>query len=193
MAAVMGRMGRFSSGFFRVPMKWMMMRRPKPLAEDELHAYALKALAARALSTNEMRTKLERRALRKTDVDAVLRRLKDVGFLNDQRFADSYASWRMDQKLGRRRVERDLRSRKVAPQLVQSAVESAFAGADESAMLREHIARRTRRTGLPADRRAMASLYRHLMVAGFSPTLIFAELRRLRKEDADALEESLGE
>jgi regulatory protein len=170
-----------------------MNRQPKPLAEQELHAYALKALAARALSLGEMRSKLERRALRKTDVDAVIRRLKDVGFLNDERFAASYASWRMDSRLGRRRVERDLRARKVAPQLAQRVVENAYAGADESEMLREHIAKRTRRTGLPADRRAMAALYRHLVVAGFSPSLIFPELRRMRKEDADALEESMGE
>ncbi len=170
-----------------------MNRRPKPLGEGELHAYALKSLAARALSLGEMRGKLERRALRKTDVEAVLRRLKDAGLLNDARFAESYASWRMDARVGRRRVERDLRARRVAPQLAQRTVEKAFAGADESEMLREHIAKHTRRTGLPADRRAMAALYRHLVVAGFSPSLIFAELRRLRKEDADALEESLGE
>jgi regulatory protein len=171
----------------------MMNRKSKPLGEEELHAYALKSLAVRALSLGEMRTKLERRALRKSDVEMVLRRLADVGFLNDARFAESYASWRMDQRLGRRRVERDLRARRVAPELVQRAVENAFAGADESEMLREHIAKHTRRTGLPADRRGMANLYRHLVVAGFSPSLIFPELRRMRKEDADALEEAIGE
>jgi len=170
-----------------------MNHKPKALGEEELYAYALKSLAGRALSLGEMRTKLERRALRQSDVEVVLRRLADVGFLNDARFAESYASWRMDQRLGRRRVERDLRARRVAPELAQRVVENAFAGANGSEMLREHIARHTRRTGLPADRSGMANLYRRLVVAGFSPALIFPELRRLRKEDADALEESLGE
>ena len=171
-----------------------MTRRPKPLAESALYAYALKSLAARACSSGEMRAKLGRRAIRTSDVDVVMRRLQDVGYLNDQRFAESFAAWRVEnQRLGRRRVERDLRSRRVAPKLAQRAVEQAFQDTDESALLRDHIARRLRRSGPPRDRRAIASLYRHLVGAGFSPSLIFPELRRLRKEDADWLEEAAAD
>ena len=166
----------------------------RKLGETDLFAYALKSLAARATSSGEMKSKLERRALRKSDVDAVIRRLHDAGYLNDQRFAESFASWRKDnQRLGRRRVERDLRARRVAPKLAESAVARAYEDTDEVAMLREHIARRVRRSGPPKDRRAMASLYRHLVVAGFSPSQIFPELRRLGREDAQALEEAAEE
>ena len=171
-----------------------MARKPKQLGATELHVYALKSLAARASSVGEMRAKLERRALRKTDVEAVMARLREAGYLNDERFAESFAGWRMEnQKLGRRRVERDLRARRVAPKLAASAVAQAYDGADETAMLREHIARRVRRAGAPQDRKSMAALYRHLLVAGFSPSLIFPELRRLRKEDADWIEEQAEE
>ena len=171
-----------------------MMRRPKPLGEEDLMAYALKSLAARAASSGEMRVKLERRALRKTDVEAVMRRLKDAGYLNDERFAESFASWRAgSRRLGRRRVQRDLLARRVAPKLAEHAVAQAFEDTDETAMLREHIARRIRRSGPPKDRRAMASLYRHLVGAGFSASQIFPELRRLGKEDAQALEEAAEE
>jgi regulatory protein len=172
----------------------MRTRKPKPLDETGLREFAMKSLAVRSSSEAEMRTKLERRAIRKTDVDVVMRRLKEVGFLNDARLAEHFAGWRLEtQRLGRRRVERDLRARKIAPKVVESAVASAFQGVDEVALLREHIAKRIRRTGKPSfqpgDRKAMASLYRHLMVAGFSPSLIFPELRRISKSDADALEE----
>lgn len=169
-----------------------MNRKPKQLGESDLLAYALKSLAARAASSGEMRTKLERRALRKTDVDAVMTRLKDAGYINDERFAESFATWRKDnQRLGRRRVERDLRARRVAPKLAQSAVESAFQDTDETALLREHMEKRIRRSGFPKDRKAMASLFRHLVGAGFSPAQIFPELRRLRQEDAQWLEEQI--
>ena len=168
----------------------MTTRKPKPLDETGLREFALKSLAVRSSSEAEMRTKLERRAIRQTDVEVVMRRLKEVGFLNDARLAEHFAGWRLEtQRLGRRRVERDLRARKIAPKLVETAVTNAFEGVDEAALIREHIAKRVRRSGKPEDRRAMASLYRHLMVAGFSPSLIFPELRRISKSDADAIEE----
>jgi regulatory protein len=168
----------------------MRTRKPRQLDETGLREFALKSLAVRSSSEAEMRTKLERRAIRKTDVEGVMRRLKEVDFLNDARLAEHVAEWRLEtQRLGRRRVERDLRARKIAPKLVETAVASAFEGVDETSLIREHIAKRLRRKGKPEDRKAMASLFRHLMVAGFSPSLIFPELRRISKSDADALEE----
>lgn len=165
--------------------------RPRPLDETGLREFALKSLAVRSSSEAEMRLKLERRAIRKTDVEVVMRRLKEVGFLNDARLAEHVAGWRLEtQRLGRRRVERDLRARKIAPKLVETAVSNVFEGVDETSLIREHIAKRVRRKPIdPADRKAMASLYRHLMVAGFSPSLIFPELRRINKSAADAIEE----
>lgn len=168
------------------------MRQPKLLGETELREFALKSLAVRSASEAEMRTKLERRAIRKTDVDVVMRRLKEVGFLNDAKLAEQVAGWRLEtQRLGRRRIERDLRARKIAPALVQQATDTVYQDTDESALIREHIAKRLRRGKpiQPGDRKALASLFRHLVGAGFSPSLIFPELRRIGKADADALEE----
>jgi SOS response regulatory protein OraA/RecX len=170
----------------------MTTRKPRQLDETGLREFALKSLAVRSSSEAEMRTKLERRAIRKTDVEVVMRRLKEVGFLNDARLAEHVAGWRLEtQRLGKRRVERDLRARKIAPKLVENAVASAFEGVDETALIREHIAKRIRRSGKPepGDRKKLASLFRHLIGAGFSPSQIFPELRRISKSDADAIEE----
>jgi len=164
------------------------------LGETELHAYALKSLAARASSSGEMRAKLQRRALRPSDVDTVMARLKDAGYLNDERFAESFAGWRVEnQRLGRRRVERDLRARRIAPKLASEATARAYEETDETALIREHINKRIRRSGKPVDRKAVASLFRHLLGAGFSPSLIFPELRRLAKEDAEWIEAEAGD
>ncbi len=166
------------------------MGKPKPLSEDGLYQYALKALAARARSTGELRRMLERRAARKADAAQVLGRLKESGYLNDQKFAQSYAAWRLEnQRLGRFRVERDLRARLVAPRLAERAVEETYRNVDEGRLLREHLARRLRHSGPPKDRRALASLYRHLLGAGFSTGTIVAEVRKLSKGDTDWLEE----
>lgn len=161
------------------------------LAENELYAYALKSLAARASSSGDMRVKLQRRALRASDVDTVLARLKDAGFLNDERYAESFAAWRRDnQRHGKRRIQRDLSAHRVPPKVAQQAIQEAFEGTDEPAMIREHIARRIRHSGPPKDRKGLASLFRHLVSAGFSPALIFPELRRLDKEGAEWLQEA---
>ena len=58
--------------------------------------YALRSLGARALSSGELRQKLGRRAERPEDIGTVLAKLKDAGYLNDQRYAESYASARLD-------------------------------------------------------------------------------------------------
>lgn len=167
-----------------------MPRKPRPLPEPALYNYALKSLAVRARSVAELRGMLERRAERKADVENVLARLKERGYLNDEKFALAYAAWRLEnQRLGRIRVERDLRARRVAPRLAERAVEQAYRNVDEAELLRRHLARRLRRTGPPKDERRLASLYRHLLAAGFSAGAILVELRRLWKGDTGWLEE----
>src|SRR5580704_16373495 len=109
---------------------------PKPLDRSALMTFAARALSARALTVSELREKLKRRAAEASDVDEVLARLKESGYLNDQRFADSYASWRRDDGgFGKTRVMRDLMARRVAPAVAKQAAEVAYQGADEVAMI----------------------------------------------------------
>ena len=78
--------------------------------------YAARALTSRALSLNELRDRLKRRASRQDDVAEVIARLKEAGFLNDRKLADSFANWRREnQGLGKTRVVHDLMARRIAP------------------------------------------------------------------------------
>ena len=167
-------------------------RAPKRLAEEELYWHAVKQLAVRARSVAELRRLLERRALSRQDVPRVLARLKKRGYLNDERFAETFAAARLEnQRLGRLRVIHDLRLRLVAPEVAQSAVCSAYQGVDEAHLLRQHLARRLRsdRLGHSGPRQnsrplenpqKLASLYRSLRRAGFAHGAVLAELRRLQ-------------
>jgi len=89
--------------------------RMKPrLSAEALWDFAVKVLAARAYSTGELRRKLIQKAERAADVDEAISRLRDYGYLNDRRFAESYAGFRLEnQGLGKSRVLRDLRQRNV--------------------------------------------------------------------------------
>ncbi len=72
----------------------------KLLDREGLMNYAAQALAARAQSLNELRTRLKRRAARPEDVEEVIARLKEAGLLNDRKFADSFANWRRENRGG---------------------------------------------------------------------------------------------
>ncbi len=170
-----------------------MVRTPKRLDVNGLMAYAAQALSARALTISELREKLKRRAVEAGDVDEVLARLKESGYLNDERFANSYASWRRDDGgFGKTRVFRDLMARRVAPAVAKKASEAAFEGADEVAMIEKFLARKYRGKDLGAllkEDKNLASAYRKLRTSGFSTGNAVKVLKRYAAE-AELLEDT---
>jgi regulatory protein len=154
--------------------------------------YAAQALSARALTISELREKLKRRAAEPADVDEVIARLKENGYLNDQRFAASYASWRRDDGgFGKTRVMRDLMARRVAPAVARAASEAAFEGADEVAMIERFLERKYRGKDLGAllkEEKHLASAYRKLRMSGFSTANSIKVLKRYATQ-AELLED----
>lgn len=167
------------------------------LTVEELMNYAARSLGVRAQTTAELREKLKRRASQSRDIDEVIRRLKEIGFLNDQRFAESYAGWRRENDgLGKTRVVRDLMARRVAPNLAKEAAEKIYSGADECAMIEAFLTRKYRGKNLgallsndnPDREKHLASAYRKLRAAGFSVGNSIKVLKRYAAE-AERLEE----
>ena len=116
-------------------------------------AYAARTLAARAQTSRRNCAKnCERRAARREDVDQVLARLKDAGYLNDKRFAESFANWRREnQGLGKTRVMRDLMARRVAPGAGQTGGrDGVLAESTKSRMIEKFLARKYRGKDLGA-------------------------------------------
>jgi regulatory protein len=166
-------------------------RRPKPLDRDALYDYALRSLGVRAQSTAELREKLRRRAADPGDVDPILARLKENGYLDDRRFAESFATARLTgDKFGSSRVVRDLRQRRVAPATAENTVKQVYDGVDESALIEDWIRRKYRtapREGLFQDEKDLARAYRRLARAGFRTGEIVRALKRFAK-DPDLLD-----
>ena len=164
----------------------MEERKPRRLDATKLWEYALKSLGARAQSIGELREKLRRRAERLGDIDGVLARLKEVGYLDDRRYAESFASARLsNEKLGRMRVTRELRARRVAPALAERTVEKVYQGVEEQRLIEEWIRRKYRtapREGLFEDRKDLAAAYRRLARAGFRTGEILTVLKRFAKD-----------
>lgn len=166
-------------------------RKPKPLQGQALLEYALRALGRRAHSLGELREKLRRRAAGEEEVDAVIRRLREMALLDDRKLAESYAAARLENEaVGRIRVVHELRRRRVAPQLAERAVARVYQGTDESRLIEDFLRRKYRKTPLEevlAEPKGVASVYRRLRSAGFTPAAIVAVLRRLAR-DPDLIE-----
>jgi regulatory protein len=168
-----------------------MPRAAKKLdTEDQLYQAALRALMRRAHSVHEMRAYLARRAEHAALTGPVIARLRTEGLLDDARYAREFARQRAEnRRQGRYRIARELRARGVPDRHIEAALDDCFAKADESALLRERIARRLRKfpdwPGKALEERQRASLYRSLLRAGFSADDIRKEIRRLSRGDAD--------
>jgi regulatory protein len=178
----------------------MARRKTEPLDSEGLMNMALRALRGRAQSTGELKEKLARRAARVEDVAGVLAKLKEIGYLDDRRFAENYAVARLEnQGLGKIRVLRDLRQRRVAGQLAEQVTESAYRDTNEINLIEEFLARKYRGKKLGpflSDRNNLAGAYRRLRYAGFSSGASIGVLKRYSQQDEalEALEsEGLGE
>jgi regulatory protein len=148
---------------------------------------AIKLLTARPRSVGELRERLLK--LKDTNeevVDAVIARLREYGYLNDERFAFSYASYRVKQKpVGRRRLERDLKFKKVDSGVANEALDMVFCETPEEQLIDEAIAKRLRIRGKPKSRLEAKSLFEHLVRRGFEFELVRERVRSLTRHYAD--------
>jgi regulatory protein len=167
-------------------------KRPRKLAQEELFEYAVKCLGTRAYSTGDLKSKLLMRAANPPDADAVIDRLNGIGYLNDRRFAESYAAARVENEgFGRMRVLTDLRARRVSGDLAEKAVQQALGGRSEAELIDAFIERRMHSVaagGPIEDEKKLASAYRKLRRAGFTSGPILAALKRIAARP-EALEE----
>jgi regulatory protein len=155
----------------------------RKLAPEELFEYAVQCLGRRAFASEELKTKLKTRAARPADVDSAIERLREVGYLNDERFAESFALNRAENEgFGRMRVLSDLRARRVAPAVAEKAVEQVFEDRSEREQIEAYIDRRMpslRSAGKIEDERQLAKAWRRLRRAGFSSGGALAALKSL--------------
>ncbi len=148
---------------------------------------AVKLLAAKPRSIEELRERLlEKGWADEAAVEYALSKLKEYGYLDDERFALSFASYRVKQKpVGRQRLARDLQTKKVSKETADAALELVYQETSEEELIARAIEKRTRLRGRPVTRQETKSLYDHLLRLGFSYDLITRKVR----EASDAPEE----
>lgn len=164
-------------------------RSPKKLDAEGLWEYALRVLAQRAHSANELKQKLSRRSESAGEVSSVMAKLREYGLLDDKKFSEAFASTRLqNQGFGRYRVLRDLRSRRIAPEVAEAAVEKTFSGTEEPELIRQFLGRKYRNRNLSEflkEEKNLAAVYRRLRTAGFSASGSISVLKRYTRAAED--------
>ncbi len=140
---------------------------------------AVKLLAAKPRSVEELRERLlEKGWADEAAVDYALEKLKEYGYLDDERFAFGFASYRVKQKpVGRQRLARDLQTKKISKETADAALELVYQETPEEELIAQAIDKRVRLRGRPTTRQETKSLYDHLLRLGFSYDLIIRKVR----------------
>ncbi|HVF49316.1 MAG TPA: regulatory protein RecX [Pyrinomonadaceae bacterium] len=148
---------------------------------------AVKLLAAKPRSVEELRERLlEKEWTDSEAVEAALAKLVEYGYLDDRSFAFGFASARVRQKpVGRSRLERDLKLKKVAPETAEEALRQVFAETPEEELIARAVERRIRLRGRPTTRQETKSLFDHLLRRGFSYDLVIRKVREASSANAD--------
>ncbi len=151
---------------------------------------AINLLAAKPRSINELRERLlEKEWTNEEIVEAVIAKLGEYGYVNDERFAFGYASSRVRQKpLGRGRLLRDLQMKQVDRETADKAVRLVFEETPEEELIDRAIEKRMRLRGRPQTRAESKSLFDHLLRQGFSFDLV---IRRVRAATNASLDEAV--
>jgi regulatory protein len=144
-------------------------------------------LAAKPRSVAELRERLlEGRGATEDIVNTVIDRLREYGYLDDARFAQSYASLRVQLRpIGRQRLQRDLWLKKVDKQTADAALDQVFADTPETEMIDRAIAKRLRLRGKPKNRAEARKLFDHLLRQGFAFELVSEKVRAVLKDEVE--------
>ncbi len=160
-------------------------------ARELVFKRAAKLLAAKQRSIAELRERLlEGRGATKANVEEVIARLREYGYLDDAKFAQSYASLRLRERpIGRRRLQRDLWLKKVDKKTAETALDEVFETTPEEELIDRAIAKRIRLRGKPKTREDAKKLFDHLLRQGFEFELVGEKVRALAKQDESATDE----
>ncbi|PYS85278.1 MAG: hypothetical protein DMF70_04555 [Acidobacteria bacterium] len=156
-------------------------------ARERVFQRAAKLLAAKPRSVEELRERLlEGRGATKGAVEAVIVRLREYGYLDDTKFAHSFASLRVQQRpIGRQRLQRDLWLKKIDKQTADAALDQVFAATPEAEMIERAIAKRVRLRGKPKTRADAKKLFDYLLRQGFAFELVGERVRAVLKDDLE--------
>lgn len=121
----------------------LISRNTEPLSPDRAYQYVLRLLTGRDYSVARVRAKLAARDVAEGDLEAVLLRLQQEGWLDDRRYAERFAEVALSS--GRYygvRLRLEMRRRGLTPDIVKEILAPLLAESDEISEIRSAAERR---------------------------------------------------
>ena len=148
---------------------------------------AVKLLAAKPRSVRELRERLlEKLWTNEEIVDAVIAKLSDYNYLNDEEYARDTALSKLRQRpQGKRRLEVAMSQRKLDNSTIEKAVADAFEKLPESELIELAIKKRLRLKGKPETREDIKKFQDHLLRQGFGYDLIREKMSGIASWDEE--------
>ena len=147
---------------------------------------AFRLLAAKPRSVAELRERLMEKNWTNLDiVNAVIEKLEDYKYLDDQQYASDLAVSKLRQKpQGKRKLQQSLSQKKLSKETVAEAITTAFEKLPEDDLIDQAIAKRLRLKGKPETREDVKKFYDHLLRQGFDFGLIRSKMDEVAKSEA---------
>jgi regulatory protein len=153
------------------------LRKGKQAPPDPLTA-ALRMLARRPYSIAELRQALEKKCPESGRVPEAIARLRELGYLDDRKFAEQYAySLARNRAFGPHRLRRELKAKLVNYQEIEPAVARVYQETPAQVLLEQALAKKLRTLRLPLTRPRFQSLCQSLMRRGFNAGDIIKAVR----------------
>ena len=148
---------------------------------------AVNLLTYKPRSENELRQRLLEKDWTNTEiVEAVLAKLKEYNYLNDEQFAKEFAASRLRQKpIGKRVLKQKLALKRLDKETVDAALEKAFEDTPEEDVIERAIEKRLRIKGKPETREDSKKFYDYLLRQGFSYDLVSSKMREIAARDIE--------
>jgi regulatory protein len=143
-----------------------LAERKKPTALDK----ALRLLAARARTSQELLRALERSGYPENDRNSALARLRELGYMDDREVVRERARSRALLGEAPRLTAQRLEAQGVSASLASEAVQEAAGGATEEELASRALQRRLRGR-VPRDQREKQRLVRALVAKGHRPQI----------------------
>ena len=127
-------------------------------------------------------------------VDAVIDKLSEYKYLDDNQFARDLAFSKLRRKpQGKRRLKQSMSQKKLDRKVVDEAIAAAYEKLPETELIDRAIEKRVQLKGVPQTREDQKKFYDHLLRQGFSYDLIISKMAEISRFRPDEKNEELSE
>lgn len=138
--------------------------------------YALKLLGQRSYSEKKLAEKLRLREVEPEEIQRVVSKLKELGFLDDLRFAKNYVESAQNIRLaGHRKIYWQMIKKDIPKDIAEQAIEAVYSKDDEVQAIRRLIDKFAK--NIPEDK-MYERLMRRLISRGYDFDLVSKEVKR---------------